>query len=62
MSATAIRMQMVPLAGRRESFAAGSKASYGRASGDATQQAALAEAMAGDEAFPAVNTHRSGMP
>ncbi len=56
MSQTAILMDIVAVAGGRERIAPGLDARYGRAADNATQQAALARAMVGTEAFPAANT------
>jgi hypothetical protein len=56
MSESAILMNVVPVTGGREWIAAGLQASYGRASNDAAQQAALARAIKVTEAFPVVNT------
>src|SRR5438270_13962967 len=56
MSETAVLMNMIPVAGGREWIAPGLKAAYSRAPDNAVQQAALAQAVAGHEAFPAVNT------
>jgi hypothetical protein len=55
MNPAAILMNVVPVAGVREWIAPGLKASYGRAP-EATQQAAIARAVAANGAFPAVNT------
>jgi hypothetical protein len=56
MNQTAMPMNMVPVAGVREGIAAGHKATWASAPADTTQEAALAQAVAGNEAFPAVNT------
>jgi hypothetical protein len=55
MSETAVFMNTIPVVGGPE-WIPGLKAGYGRAPDNAAQQAALARAMAGVEAFPAVNT------
>src|SRR3954454_3125645 len=56
MNQTALLMNVVPVAGVREVIAAGQKATWAHAFAATIQEAALARLVAGNEAFPAVNT------
>ena len=60
MNQTAMLMYMVPVVAGREWITPGLKAGCGRAPDNTAQQAALARAVAGNEAFPAVNALEVG--